>query len=223
MRFLITLNIILYSFSLFAQDNSAEKYLLKYYEQEAFDKVVEKADSILANNKNANLSRIYQIKADALYFLNDVEASLQNYLLTVEHLEEYPIDTVYLIESYSHTGFCYKYLGKFTEAIPYYEKALQICRQVNDSLEIANQLSHLGEIKVKLSAFAQAKAYYEEAYEINFNLKDSVAFGYDLVDLGDLKFAMKEYDKAIEYYQKEFWFTKRVQTIIIRIPYDWVN
>ncbi|ADR23596.1 hypothetical protein MATR_25490 [Marivirga tractuosa] len=202
MRFLIALNIILYSFSMSAQDHSAEKYLLKYYEQEAFDKVVEKADSILANNNKANLSRIYQIKADALYFLNDVEASLQNYLLTIEYLEEFPVDTVYLIESYSHTGFCYKYLGKFTEAIPYYEKALQICRQVNDSLEIANQLSHLGEIKVKLNAFAQAKAYYEEAYEINFNLKDSIAFGYDLVDLGDLKFAMKEYDKAIEYYQK---------------------
>jgi DNA-binding CsgD family transcriptional regulator len=201
MKYIFFIVILFNGLSLWSQDISAEKLLLEYYNQEEFQLVVEKADSILQLSEKSNLSRIYQIKADALYFLNDVEASLENYLLTIEHLDRYPVDTVYLIESYSHTGFCYIYLGKHTKALPYYERALQICRQINDSSEIANQLSHIGEIYMHLSNYSKAKTYYDQSYQINFALKDTVAFGYDLMDLGDLQFAMREYERAVEYYK----------------------
>ncbi len=126
------------------------------------------------------LSRIYQIKADALYFLNQVEESLENYLLTVSVLDEYPLDTVYLIESYSHTGFTYKYLGKYLDAIPYYKMALSICRATDDSLEISNQLAHLGTLYSHLGMYQESAAYYNEGYAIDFALNDSTALAYDL-------------------------------------------
>jgi ATP/maltotriose-dependent transcriptional regulator MalT len=201
MKYIILISILFNGLTLWSQDTSPEKQLLEYYNQEEFQLVVEKADSFLQLGEKSNLSRIYQIKADALYFLNDVERSLDNYLLTIDHLDQYPIDTVYLIESYSHTGFCYIYLGKHTKALPYYEKALQICKQINDSSEIANQLSHLGEIYMHLSNYSKAKTYYDQSYQINFALKDTIAFGYDLMDLGDLQFTMREYTKAVKSYK----------------------
>jgi len=163
--------------------------------------VVEKADSILKGEPE-NLSRIYQIKADALYFLNQVEESLENYLLTVSVLDEYPLDTVYLIESYSHTGFTYKYLGKYLDAIPYYKMALSICRAADDSLEISNQLAHLGTLYSHLGMYQESAAYYNEGYAIDFALNDSTALAYDLVNLGDLKCSIMEYPQAVDYYKR---------------------
>jgi len=180
---------------------SSESYLLSLYNQEKYQLVVEKADSILKGEPE-NLSRIYQIKADALYFLNQVEESLENYLLTVSVLDEYPLDTVYLIESYSHTGFTYKYLGKYLDAIPYYKMALSICRAADDSLEISNQLAHLGTLYSHLGMYQESAAYYNEGYAIDFALNDSTALAYDLVNLGDLKCSIMEYPQAVDYYKR---------------------
>ncbi|WKK75074.2 tetratricopeptide repeat-containing sensor histidine kinase [Marivirga salinae] len=190
--------------SISAQGSTKDKnelLLLKHYENEDFNKVVKIADSLLQLENLPKRARIYQIKADALYFLNDVNASLESYLLAIEHLAEAEIDTVYLIENYSHAGFCYLYLGQYVEALPYYEKALKISRSANDSTEISTQLSHLGNIHTHLNNFELAEEYFQRSYEINFKLQDSVALAYDLVDLGSLFFRMGEFKKAVIYYK----------------------
>ncbi len=179
----------------------SEEFLLELYKNDQFDEVVIKADSIL-KTKPDNRARLYQIKADALYFLNDVPLSLENYLLAIEYSDKFPLDTVHMLESYSHAGFCYIYLGKFIEALPYYEKALNITEMSNDSSEMAIQLSHLGTIYSNLNQFNKATKFIRRAYEINFSLKDSVALAYDLVDLGDLKMRSGDYLEAINNYKQ---------------------
>lgn len=187
---------------LFGQTNIEER-LLKMYDEESYQLVVNAVDSLLEiTPSGVNVARLYQIKADALYFLNDVEASLENYLNTIANLDEYPIDTMYLIESYGHAAFCYNYLGMYVEAIPYYENALRIAQAVNDSTEIANQLSQLGDIYGNLGNYQKASRFIDKAYAINFALKDTVALAYDLIDLGDLKCHMGDYNAAIGYYKQ---------------------
>ena len=179
-----------------------EEYLLGYYQDREYGKVVTKADSIIELGEDRGLSRYFQIKADALYFLNDVEGSLESYLKTIDLLVQYPLDTVYLIESYSHTGFCYEYLGQYLEAIPYYERALSITRAAGDLKESSNQLSHLGNLHANLGQYQEASQYLNESYQINFAAKDSTALAYDLVDLGDLKMVTGDYSTAIDYYRR---------------------
>lgn len=186
-----------------AQDSSdAEQYLLGLYKQERYEEVVEGADSLFKTTSKENSARLYQIKADALYFLNDVSYSLENYLLTIQTLDPYQIDTVYLLEAYSHTGFCYVRLGKSVEALPYYERALRIALGAYDSIEISNQLSHLGTIFNEVGRFEKAKSYLDRAYAIDFALQDSTALAYDLVNLGDLMMNLGQSKTALEYYRQ---------------------
>ncbi len=181
---------------------STEDYLLELYRQEKYQEVVASVDSILTSEAVENVARLYQIKADALYFLNDVNGSLENYLLSIQELIYFELDTVYLIEVYSHTGFCYKYLGKYAEALPYYDQALKVATAANDSVEISNQLAHIGTLYAELGRYRESSDYLDRAYEIDFMLNDSTALGYDLVNLGDLMCKIPDYDRAIEYYRK---------------------
>ena len=202
-RFLLSSLCGLLFFSTLAQRESSslvEQALLSLYSNKQYAEVVAAVDSILAAGDQHNLARMYQIKADALYFLNDLPRSLENYLLTIESLADHELDSVYLIEAYSHVGFCFKRLGNPEEAIPYYNQALKVAVVQADSTEISNQLSHLGGIYVELGDFEKAGDYLNRAYKIDFALNDSVALAYDMVNLGDLMLQLNKHEEAIDYY-----------------------
>lgn len=177
-------------------------YIMAQYRQKEYSRVVSLVDSTLHSDMKINRARLYLIKADALYFLNDVASSLDHYLLTVESLSEYSLDTVHLIESYSHTGFCYEYLGRYTEAIPYYHKSLEITRAAKDSIEITNQLSHLGVLYGHIGEYIKATGFFNEAYAIEIARKDTTGLGYELVNFGDLKAMIGDYQMAVDYYRQ---------------------
>ncbi|MEQ9300308.1 MAG: tetratricopeptide repeat protein [Cyclobacteriaceae bacterium] len=182
--------------------NELIENIMYHYREKDYARVVTLVDATLQSDVDANRARLYLIKADALYFLNDVQGSLDNYLLTVDALSEYSLDTVHLIESYSHTGFCYEYLGRYTEAIPYYHKSLEITRAAKDSVEITNQLSHLGVLYGHIGEYIKATDFFNEAYGIEIARKDTTGLGYELVNFGDLKAMIGDYQMAIEYYKE---------------------
>ncbi|MFK7952687.1 MAG: tetratricopeptide repeat protein [Ekhidna sp.] len=192
---------ICFSLNTMAQSD-AEALLLERYNAEKFDQVLQLADSILNINPEANRARIHHIKADAYYFLNDVPSSLESYLKAIELNESDPLSILHKLECYSHAGFCYKYLGQYVEALPYYHTALTIANSISDSIEIANQSSNLGTLYSQMGNYNKALNYFNTAYQIDFALKDKTALAYDLVNLGGLKLTTGENKKAIEYFKE---------------------
>ncbi|MEQ8626591.1 tetratricopeptide repeat protein [Ekhidna sp.] len=182
--------------------DEAIQRLESVYNQEEYERVLLFGDSLLSSNATEYASRVYQIQADAYYFLNDVETSLAHYLLAITPSESLPLHPYNAMECYSHIGFCYRYLGKYIEAIPYYKRAYNFTVEQNDSVEIANQASGLGTIYSNLGDYEKASLYFKEAYDIDFALKDTVAIAYDLVNLGSLHLAMKDAEKAIGYFKE---------------------
>lgn len=178
-----------------------EQYLLDLYEAEEFAQVLLSADSILQANENVNLARVNHIKADAYYFLNDVEASLSYYLLAIEQSSHFMLTKTQTVACYSHAGFCYRYLGKYPEAIPYYEIALSLSIEIKDSVEIANQTSSLGNIYRELGNYQKAQGFYNTAYQIDLALQDTAGLAYDLTNLGDLKLTLGDTEIAIQYFK----------------------
>ncbi len=176
-----------------------EQELLDLYNSEQYEEVIRKADSLLSFDKGINKARMHHMKADAYYFINDVERSLENYLKAIEWSDQYDLTVEQQLECNSHAGFCYKYLGKYIEALPYYHIALNIASSNIDSVEIANQASNLGTIYSQLGNYKKALGYLNTAYQIDFALKDTTALAYDLVNLGQLKLITGEADLAIKY------------------------
>jgi len=220
--FLISVSLL---FALHGQSAEArqgfEGVLLELRDKESYKEVVRKVDSTLENELSAeNKSMLFHRKAEAYYFLNDLNASLEYFTKAVELLSEYLRDTVELIEVYSHAGFCNKYLGKYLEALPYYEKALDIAKAAKDSIEISTQLYSLGSTYLSLSRYDQSRQFLEQAYELDFMRKDTIALGYDLAILGDLMLKLEDPAAAINYYKKAVkikkTFANNVNTGVLR-------
>lgn len=170
-------------------------------DQEEYEKVVKKVNELL-DDDGLNRSRLYHLRADAYYFLNDVPASLDSYLLAIDQLSEHKLDSVHLLEVYSHAGFCYKYLGKYLESVPLYRKAHSIASAMGESQEIANQSYNLGASYLELAEFAKSREFLEMAYRLDSERMDTAALGYDLSSLGDLMIKSKNYEEAITYYRE---------------------
>lgn len=190
-----------FSFNALAQ-SKAEALLLDRYNAEKFEQVLQLADSVLNVNPEVNRARIHHIKADAYYFLNDVPSSLASYLKAIELDEADLLSVSHRLECHSHAGFCYKYLGQYLEALPYYQTAFTIANNIADSIEIANQASNLGTVYSQMGNYGKAMGYFNMAYQIDFALKDTTALAYDLVNLGGLKLTTGENKKAIQYFKE---------------------
>ncbi len=184
-----------------AEDDSNAQRLLFHLESENYKEVVSLADSILVT-QSSNLARICLIKADAEYYLGDLNKSLISYLKAIELSKTYPMDRIHLTQAYSHTGFCFKYLGRNRQAIPYYHEALDLSRNLHDSVEIANQLSSLGNLYASIGQYDLAGKYHNECYQIDFLRQDKVALAYDLTSLGDLKCQIGDLEEAITCYKQ---------------------
>jgi DNA-binding CsgD family transcriptional regulator len=179
-----------------------EDRLMNLYEQGKYQVVIELIDSMLIHDPSENLARIHQIKADALYFLNNVDASLQNYLKAVDLLEHYKLDSTYMIALFNHVGFCLKYEGKYKDALPYYNQALILAKLRNDSSGMANGLFNLGLLNAEIDNYTKAAHFLDSAFNLDFARMDTAAFGYDLTSLGDLMMKVEDYEMAIHYYKQ---------------------
>lgn len=196
-------SILLFCATLAIAQYPSEQLLLGLYEKEAYAEVLLKADSILNADEGAPKARILQIKADAYYFLNDVEQSLSFYLEALEASSQYSELSMHqLMECNSHAGFCYRYLGKYSDALAYYLRAYSLASKQQDSVEIANQASSLGTIYSHLGEYDKSFTYFDKAQAIDFELKDTIALAYDMVNLGVLHSTLGDHEKAIGYLKK---------------------
>lgn len=166
-----------------------------------YQKVLEMTNDILESGDGVpNLPEIKVFRADAYYYLNDLENSLDAYFAAIEALERSEINRSSLIqEVYSHIGFCYRELGLFDKALPHYLKSQQMARDNGDSVEVAIQAYNLGTVYFKLGKLQLATEMLDEAYAIDLIRKDTAALGFDLTLMSDLQVSMKNFDQALEY------------------------
>lgn len=180
---------------------SALDSLRQLIKEAQYQKVLEMTNDILESGDGVpNLPEIKVFRADAYYYLNDLENSLDAYFAAIEALERSEINRSSLIqEVYSHIGFCYRELGLFDKALPHYLKSQQMARDNGDSVEVAIQAYNLGTVYFKLGELQSATEMLNEAYAIDLVRKDTSALGFDLTLMSDLQVSMKNFDQALDY------------------------
>ncbi|MEO9965291.1 MAG: tetratricopeptide repeat protein [Reichenbachiella sp.] len=193
-----TLFMALVSFPASGQSSIEEAYANKQY-----DEVIRQTDSLLLISSKFETARLYQLRADAWYYLGELELSLENYFQAIHAGEQSEIrNDLLLVECYSHAGFCYREMGLYQKAFPHYEQSLSIAKSINDSVESAQQYYNLGTLYQYLGDFENAIKLLDSAYQMDLALKDTVALGFDLGFLSELKFQIGDLDNAL-YYAKE--------------------
>ena len=171
----------------------------RFIENSEFNKALTEADRLINQvPDNNSKGRLHQLKADAYYYINDIDNSLASYLKAIElfELSKEP-SLLHYMESVSHAGFCYREQGIYDQSLLHYIKALNLATQLGDSIEIAAQHANLGLIYGKLGDIDQATSHHLEAYNIDLALKDTAGLGFDLRNIADLKITLGEYADAI--------------------------
>ncbi|MEQ8924619.1 MAG: tetratricopeptide repeat protein [Fulvivirga sp.] len=169
-------------------------------EKSEYKKAIEQADLLIKDTKtHSNKARLLQLQADAYYYLNDINKSLQYYLEAIAiHEKQIEPNILHYMESVSHAGFCYRELGIYDKALLQYIQALKLAQTLGDSTEIAGQYANLGLIYGKLGDIDQATEYHTKAYNIDLAQKDTAGLGFDLRNIADLKITLGDYTEAIE-------------------------
>lgn len=121
------------------------------------------------------------------------------------------IDNQLLEESnLGQLGIAYHKLGKLEQAIDYYQRALQIARNIGDRPGEATRLGHLGIAYSYLGRSEETVNYYHQALAITRELGDKRGEAKHLGNLGLTYRELGQIDKAIEAYQQALGITREL-------------
>ncbi|WP_414621521.1 tetratricopeptide repeat protein [Calothrix sp. CCY 0018] len=100
--------------------------------------------------------------------------------------------------------------GQYFQALPVYQRVLEIRRQQGDKARIALALNNLGEVYIRLDENDKANQVLQSALTIRRELKDTKGEGETLNNIGYVYFAKKEYKKALELLQQALAIRRQV-------------
>jgi CHAT domain-containing protein/Tfp pilus assembly protein PilF len=95
----------------------------------------------------------------------------------------------------------YKY-GRYQEALKYFNRSLEICRELNIPIGIATSLNNIGGVYKSLGQHEKALSYYEGALKIDRELNISQEIATDLNNIGAVYYSLGQYEKALAYYKE---------------------
>jgi tetratricopeptide (TPR) repeat protein len=180
---------------------------LCYYKKELYSMAkdsFEKASFILLKNKD------YYYLSNSYFRLDNIFYSQNNYLKSeeygkkaIEYLQKSFIDDVlYEIKLYFSLSFSSKELRKYSEAIDYLLKALDISKQHNCHYNSGEIHMLLANIYKKTKKLVEA-IYHAEKAIVFFDFTESYEMkATTQMNLGNFWIIIGDYDKSIEFYEK---------------------
>jgi len=153
--------------------------------------------------------RFYPRSADAHFCLGKTYTKLGDFKLSIKELktaEKLTNNKDVLGSIYSYIGGDYDNLGDLDNALLYYDRQLEIARDLNDKEGESEALNNIAGIYVKQGNYDKALEYYNKSLQLTSE-PSSIATIYNNIATvysgkGDSNKAVKYYKKAIEFAQK---------------------
>jgi len=128
----------------------------------------------------------------------NLEQSLKLYKTLVK---EYSFDVRQLSTAYNQIGIYHVYMGHYDSTETYFLKALNMRKQLKDSLGIGASLNNLGNVIMTKGDYDNAISYYINALKIREAILDSAGIASSTNNLGMIFYKQKKFKEAIDYYQ----------------------
>lgn len=143
-----------------------------------------------------------------IFMLSELARRVQDYALSEElcmellciYKNDLDDDKLYLVNL--SLGFNYAALGSMENARLYYQECLDLCRQANDILGMAESQEYLAKVEIEMGNFSHAIEYLDSAHK-NYEIEDDIN-GVVTVQslLGDAYAGLGYYEQAKKYYEK---------------------
>lgn len=103
---------------------------------------------------------------------------------------------------------CY-YQGDYKKALLYYNRALDLARKLNDTIQMAGEYSNLGVLFYERGETEKALQYYDSAEQIHLRMglktrlaANNISIGYVLIQLGRNEEALNRYQEALRLFSE---------------------
>ena len=101
-------------------------------------------------------------------------------------------------------------VSDFRGALQKWETGIEICRKLNNNLEMSNFLGNIGNAYYHLGDYPTALSYYEQALQISINIGDKKGEGYALANIGNVYSDLGDYSTALSCYEQALRIQKEI-------------
>lgn len=214
LRVRISLLFLVVGFILHAQDDRFESFFsqIDHQMESQPSKVVEAIDSLIKLNPtlSPNIStRLYHLKSDAYYFLNDLKKSTQS-LQSALHIMPENYDLSLQAEMYNSYGQNLDAIGQRKKASESYQQGLKIAKVISDSIQMSNLYYNLGLIQFFQRNLIEAHNYFDSCQIIYLSLNDSTGISELLRVQASLSAEFQDYERSIEYSKKGILYANQI-------------
>ena len=182
-----------------------------------FERVEEAIESFLMQHQNDSVSKYLKILTEAdstnWEYLSAAGLFEYGYMANYDRAMQYHraalnyarTDSLKAITQ-NNIGFVYSEQGNYTQALSYYEKALQIQLQIygEQHPSVATSYNNIGSVHYEQGDYTRALEYYEKALQIRLQFFDEqhpdVAVSYN--NIGLVYYRQGAYPQALAYYEK---------------------
>ncbi len=102
----------------------------------------------------------------------------------------------------NNIGFIYKQQGGIPQALEYYQKSLEIKKEINNNKGIANSLNNIGRIYEQQGDIPKALEYYHKSLKIREEIGNKAGIAESLNNIGFIYKQQGDIPEALEYYHK---------------------
>jgi len=113
-------------------------------------------------------------------------------------------DKKVLLDSYLALGNIYIRKDDFPEAMDYYNRAIDIAEQLNDSAKLPRLYNNLGILNLYLNNNKKALSLYSKALQLFKNINDSVNVAGTITNMGSVYINLGDYKTAEKYYMQGY-------------------
>ncbi|MBL1232212.1 MAG: tetratricopeptide repeat protein [Flavobacteriales bacterium] len=128
-----------------------------------------------------------------------LEEAISFYKTTIPN---YKFDATQLSTAYNQIGIYHVYLGHYDSTETYFLKALEMRKQMNDSVGIGASLNNLGNVMMSKGDYDKAVKYFFQSLKIRETIKDSAGIASSTNNIGMIYYKQQKFKEAIKYYHK---------------------
>lgn len=150
-------------------------------------------------------------------------SALNSYLHAINLFEG--TDNARMADDFNNVGNIFMETKGYDDAIPYYEKAANIYKDINDLPYLLSTYTHLAICHSNLEDYAKASEYLNKALELQHQVDntDMKSFVHIFNELGNSSYNSGDYDNAIEYYKKALSYAETLNNLKFDVFHNLAN
>lgn len=116
----------------------------------------------------------------------------------------------YQASAINNMGFLENQHGDINKALYYFKKALEIQKQIGDTIGVAASLNNIGAMYKYQGRVSEALDYYHRALKLREAIQDKSGIAYSLNNIGHIYHNQGDSKKALEYYRRSLSIQKQL-------------